>query len=61
MNRLDLSKVVETGVILLILSIKSTFMRLKKKVSDETAAPHEFIVWALSWHPAGHILCSGKL
>ena len=23
----------------------------------ETA--HESIVWALSWHPAGHILCSG--
>ena len=24
-------------------------------------AAHESIVWALSWHPAGHILCSGKL
>ena len=23
-------------------------------------AAHESIVWALSWHPAGHILCSGK-
>ena len=23
-------------------------------------AAHESIVWALSWHPAGHILCSGS-
>ena len=23
-------------------------------------AAHEGIVWALSWHPAGHILCSGS-
>ena len=21
---------------------------------------HESIVWALSWHPVGHILCSGS-
>lgn len=23
-------------------------------------AAHESIVWALSWHPAGHVLCSGS-
>ena len=59
--RLILLKAIETGVILLILSIKSTFMCLKKKVNDQTAAAHEYVVWALSWHPVGDILCSGKL
>lgn len=35
------------------------FCRVDKEVGSMEQA-HDSIVWALAWHPLGHILCSGS-